>query len=119
MEKVHDLLLKIGDSLKKDEIEKTRFLLKDHLKGKLHSIDCIDFLKFLVFTLREKCLNTVFSGPNFPAFGLFLRFTKKISVFSPNTKKYGPEKTQYLDTFHVVVIYEKNDCLQIFMRNYP
>ena len=61
----------------------------------------------------------VFSGPNFPAFGLFLRFTKKISVFSPNTKKYGPEKTQYLDTFHVVVIYEKNDCLQIFMRNYP
>ena len=60
MEKVHDLLLKIGDSLKKDEIEKTRFLLKDHLKGKLHSIDCIDFLKFLVFTLREKCLNTEF-----------------------------------------------------------
>ena len=60
MEKVHDLLLKIGDSLKKDEIEKTRFLLKDHLKGKLHSIDCIDFLEFLVFTLREKCLNTEF-----------------------------------------------------------
>ena len=26
----------------------------------------------------------------------------KISVFSPNTEKYGPEKTPYLDSFHVV-----------------
>ena len=31
----------------------------------------------------------VFSGPYFP-------------VFSPNTEKYGPEKTSYLDTFHAV-----------------
>ena len=31
----------------------------------------------------------VFSGPYFPA-------------FSPNTGKYGPEKTSYLDTFHAV-----------------
>ena len=31
----------------------------------------------------------VFSGPYFP-------------VFSPNTGKYGPEKTPYLDTFHAV-----------------
>ena len=31
----------------------------------------------------------VFSGPYFP-------------VFSPNTGKYGPEKTPYLDTFRVV-----------------
>ena len=31
----------------------------------------------------------VFSGPYFP-------------VFSPNTEKYGPEKTAYLDTFHAV-----------------
>ena len=23
-----------------------------------------------------------------------------LSVFSPNTEKYGPEKTPYLDTFH-------------------
>ena len=30
-----------------------------------------------------------FSGPYFP-------------VFSPNTGKYGPEKTPYLDTFHTV-----------------
>ena len=25
-----------------------------------------------------------------------------ISVFSPNTGKYGPEKTSYLDTYHAV-----------------
>ena len=31
----------------------------------------------------------VFSGPHF-------------SVFSPNAGKFGPEKTPYLDTFHVV-----------------
>ena len=32
-----------------------------------------------------------FSGPYFP-------------VFSPNTGKYGPEKTAYLDTFHAVFL---------------
>ena len=32
-----------------------------------------------------------FSGPYFP-------------VSSPNTGKYGPEKTPYLDTFHAVHI---------------
>ena len=26
------------------------------------------------------------------------------SVFSPNTGKYGPEKTPYLDTFHAVKV---------------
>ena len=31
----------------------------------------------------------VFSGPYFPVFGL-------------NTEKYEPEKTLYMDTFHVV-----------------
>ena len=41
-------------------------------------------------TLREKCSNMkFFSGPYFP-------------VFSPNTGKYGPERTPYLDTFHAV-----------------
>ena len=27
------------------------------------------------------------------------------SVFSPNTGKYGPEKTPYLDTFHAVLFF--------------
>ena len=35
----------------------------------------------------------VFSGVYFP-------------VFSPNTGKYGPKKTTYLDTFHAVKILE-------------
>ena len=40
--------------------------------------------------LRGTCPNTeFFSGPYFPVFGL-------------NTGKYGPEKTPYSDTFHVV-----------------
>ena len=42
---------------------------------------------FDIFTLREKC-------PNIP----------DLSVFSPNSGKYGPETTLYLDTFHAVSI---------------
>ena len=29
---------------------------------------------------------------------------EQISVFSPNTGKYGPGKTPYLDTFHAVIV---------------
>ena len=43
----------------------------------------------------------VIPGPYFPAFGL--NTDKYLSVFSPNAGKYGPEKTPYLDTFHVVL----------------
>ena len=39
------------------------------------------------FSLREKC----------PIRSFFW------SVFSPNTEKYGPEKTPYLDNFHAVI----------------
>ena len=38
------------------------------------------------YTLREKCANTEY-----------------LSAFSPNARKYGPEKTPYLDTFHAVI----------------
>ena len=41
----------------------------------------------------------VISGPYFPVFGL---------KFSPNTGKYGPETTPYLDTFHAVVALGKS-----------
>ena len=44
-------------------------------------------------TLREKCPNTEF---------FLVRIFPYLSVFSPNTRKYGPEKTLYLDTFHAV-----------------
>ena len=40
----------------------------------------------------------VFSGPDFPAFGL----NTERYVFSPNAGKYGLEKTPYLNTFHAV-----------------
>ena len=40
-------------------------------------------------TAWKKSKYGVFSGPYFP-------------VFSPNTRKYGPKKTPYLDTFYVV-----------------
>ena len=42
--------------------------------------------------------SNVISGPYFPVFGL----NKYLSVFIPNTGKYGPEITLYLDTFHAV-----------------
>ena len=38
------------------------------------------------YTLREKCPNAEY-----------------LSAFSPNARKYGPEKTPYLDTFHAVI----------------
>ena len=41
------------------------------------------------FTALKVPKYRVFSGPYFP-------------VFSPNKGKYGPEKTRYLDTFHVL-----------------
>ena len=50
----------------------------------------------------------VISGPYFPAFrlnlGNFYLYTDTpyLSVFSPNTGKYGPEITLYFDTFHAV-----------------
>ena len=49
-----------------------------------------DFVAQINNSLHEKCPNTeFFSGPYFP-------------VFNPNTGKYGPEKSPYLDTFHSV-----------------
>ena len=41
----------------------------------------------------------IISGPYFSVFGL-----NTDSVFSPNTGKYGPEITPYLDTFRAVAI---------------
>ena len=30
-----------------------------------------------------------------------------LSIFSPNARKYGPEKTPYSDTFHAVIVVRK------------
>ena len=48
--------------------------------------------------LREKCPNTEFFIVR-----IFLYLTEYgESAFSPKTGEYGPEKTPYLDTFHVL-----------------
>ena len=54
-----------------------------------------------------------FSSPYFPTFelntgryGVSLRF-EYLSVFSPNTRKYVPEKIPYLDTFHTVELCQR------------
>ena len=56
----------------------------------LKCVESEDFVSLLVPSLHEKCPNT----------DLF--FTEKISIFSANTEKYGPEITPYLHTFHAV-----------------
>ena len=46
---------------------------------------------FNTFFPEKVSKDGVFSGPYFP-------------VFSLNARKYGPEKTPYLDTFHAVLM---------------
>ena len=54
--------------------------------------------------LREKCPNTEFFMVRIlPHSDWIRRVTEYLSVFSPNARKYGPEKSPYLDTFHAVV----------------
>ena len=54
-------------------------------------------------TLREKYPNTEFFLVHIFLYSDWIRrFTPLISVFSPNTGKYGPEKTPHTDTFHAV-----------------
>ena len=56
-----------------------------------------------ILTLREKCPNTeLFLARTFLYSDCTRRFTKKVSVVNPNTGKYGPEITPYLDSFHAV-----------------
>ena len=53
--------------------------------------------------LRGKCPNTeLFLVGIFPHLDWILRDTKYLSVFSPNTGKYGPQRTPYLHIFHAV-----------------
>ena len=48
-------------------------------------------IKIKQFTVWKVIKYGVFSAPYFP-------------IFSPNTGKYGQEKTPYLDTFHAVIV---------------
>ena len=47
---------------------------------------------------REKCRNMEF-------FLVRIFLYSEISLFSPNTGIYEPEKTPYLDTFHAVFLW--------------
>ena len=59
----------------------------------------------------------VISGQYFPVFGLNTERYRisphseipSLSAVSPNTGKYGPEITPYLDTFHAVTV-SNNTC---------
>ena len=52
----------------------------------------------------------VFTGPYFPVFGLNKEFySVNLSVFILNTGKYGPEKTPYMDIFHVMIYMDREN----------
>ena len=55
--------------------------------------------KNLACTAWKVSIYGVISGPYFPVFEL----NTYLSVFSPNTGKYGPEMTPYLNTFYVLM----------------
>ena len=90
---------------------------------------------FIKFTLRQLQLNQFLKRSTRPRSAYFLKtdsvpteffyktYTENIlrekhpntdylSVFSPNTVKYGPEETPYLDTFHKVI-------MLFFSRDFP
>ena len=56
--------------------------------------------QFPQYTVWKVSKYGVISGSYFPAFGL----NTDLSVSSPNSGKYGPEITPYLDTFHAVIV---------------
>ena len=63
----------------------------------------------LTFPLYEMCPNTEFFLVRiFPHSDWIRRDSSYLSVFSPNVRKYGPEKTPYLDAFHAVLSLKRN-----------
>ena len=57
------------------------------------------------FTVWKVSKYRVISGPYFPVFGL-------------NTRTYGPEETQYLDTFHVVFYWKNYHWPKLHMQHH-
>ena len=68
----------------------------------------MDHLLWVV--LREKCPNKEFFWTVFSLIGT----DYEDSVFSPNARKYGPEKTPYLDTFHAVLMNGRQKNVESF-----
>ena len=61
-------------------------------------------LILLKFPLHEKCPDTEFLWSVFFCIRTEYGDLRSNSVFSPNTGKYGPEKTSYLNTFYAVFV---------------
>ena len=55
----------------------------------------------------------VFSGPYYPLFGLNTEIYSVNLRIQSKCRKYGAEKTPYLDTFHAVVVYKTKLLLAI------
>ena len=70
-------------------LSKTEGLKELHWVIELSALEKINSICFQRITAWKVSKYGVISGPYFP-------------VFSPNTGKYGPETTPYLDTFHAV-----------------
>ena len=78
--------------------------------------NCWIMISCELLPLREKleCPKLEFSSACiFPYSDCTRRFTLKIFVFSPNTGKYGPEKTPKLDAFWVESLLSYNLLLQM------
>ena len=60
------------------------------------------FWTWYYYCVKSVQIRSFFLVRIFPYLDWVRRDTPYISVFSPNEVKYGPEKTPYLDTFHVV-----------------
>ena len=61
-------------------------------------------MTFTALALREECPDTEFFLVLIFLHSEWIRiYTPRISVFSSNRGKYGPEKTPSLDTFHAVL----------------
>ena len=77
-------------------------ILSRYLSFCRHSF-CSNVTEYLA--LGEKHQNTeLFLVRIFPHLDGIQRDTSYLSVFSPNTGKYGPGITSYLDTFHAVYV---------------
>ena len=71
----------------------------------------------ITLSLREKCPNTDFFLVRiFPRLDWIRTDTSYLSVFSPNARKYGPEKTLYLNTFHAVYFTCSHSLSFFFLR---
>ena len=74
-------------------------------------------------SLREKCPNTELFLVRIFLYSDWIRrdtpvSLRYLSVFSPNTGKYGPKITPYLDTFHAVTVTSQVTLGSVYLGGY-